>query len=129
MKQKAGKMGRSEAEAIGGNSYLRITALVLLVNLLLIGCDGLFATPIKKILENPRDYSGKPVKISGEVTEVFGLLVVRYFVMKDKTGEIIVVTKRPLPREGIKITVNGTVHEAFSIGDKHVVVVVENDEK
>ena len=111
------------------NRYFRITALILSVSLLLIGCSGLFATPIKKILENPRDYSGKPVKISGEVTEVFGLFVVRYFVVKDKTGEIIVVTKRPLPREGIKITVNGMVHEAFSIGDKNVVVVVENEDK
>ncbi len=111
------------------NRYSRMTALILSVSLLLIGCSGLFATPIKKILENPRDYSGKPVKISGEVTEVFGLFVVRYFVVKDKTGEMIVVTKRPLPREGIKITVNGMVHEAFSIGDKNVVVVVENEEK
>ncbi len=111
------------------NRYFRITAFIISVSLLLTGCSGLFATPIKKILENPRDYSGKPVKISGEVTEVFGLFVVRYFVVKDKTGEIIVVTKRPLPREGVKITVNGTVHEAFSIGDKNVVVVVENEEK
>ena len=63
------------------------------------------------------------------VTEVFGLFVVRYFVVKDKTGEIIVVTKRPLPSEGTKITVKGTVREAFSIGDKQLVVVLENEEK
>ncbi len=107
----------------------RITALILLLSLLLIGCRGLFATPIKKILDNPRDYSGKSVKISGEVTEVFGLFVIRYFVVKDKTGEIIVVTNKPLPREGAKITVNGTVHAAFSIGDKNVVVIVEDVEK
>ncbi len=112
-----------------GDRCFRITALILALNLLLIGCSGLFATPIKKILDNPRDYSGKQVKISGEVTEVFGLFVIRYFVVKDKTGEMIVVTKRPLPREGAKITVKGIVQAAFSIGDKNVVVIVENEEK
>jgi hypothetical protein len=70
------------------------------LNLLFIGCNTLLAAPINKILENPREYSDKPVKISGEVTDVVGLVVVKCFVVKDKTGEIIVVTKRPLPKEG-----------------------------
>jgi cytochrome c-type biogenesis protein CcmE len=101
--------------------------IFLAFNLLLIGCNT--STPINKILENPRDYAGKPVKISGEVTEVFSLVVVKYFVVKDKTGEITVVTKRPLPREGTEITVKGTVQEAFSIGDKQLIVIVENEKK
>jgi hypothetical protein len=86
------------------------------------------ATPINKILENPRDYSGKTVKITGEVSEVFGLIVVKYFVIKDGTGEIVVVTEKPLPKKGTKITVKGTVQEAFTIGDKQLLVVVENEE-
>ncbi len=114
---------------IGEKRYGTKTALVISVILLLIGCSGLFATPIKKILENPREYDGKPVKISGEVTEVFGLFAIRYFVVKDNTGEIVVVTKRPLPGKGIKIAVHGKVHEAFAIGDKQVVVIIENEEK
>jgi hypothetical protein len=111
------------------NRCFAITALILSFSLLLIGCNGLFSTPIKKILDNPRDYGDRPVRISGEVTEVFSLFVVKYFVLKDKTGEIIVVTKRPMPTEGTKITVNGKVQEAFSIGDKQLIVVVENEEK
>jgi hypothetical protein len=114
---------------IMGNRCWRIAAFVLLVSILPMGCNKIFATPINKILENPRDYDGKPVKISGEVTEVFGLVVVKYFVVKDKTGEIIVVTKRPLPREGTKITVKGKVQNAFSIGDKQLIVIVENEEQ
>jgi hypothetical protein len=50
----------------------------------------------------------------------------KYFMVKDKTGEIVVVTKRPLPREGTAIKVTGTVREAFSIADKQVIVIVEN---
>jgi hypothetical protein len=112
-----------------GNHAVRFAALLLSASLLLVGCSGSFATPIKKILDNPRDYSDKPVKISGEVTGVFSLFVVKYFVVKDKTGEIIVVTKRPMPMEGTNITVNGKVQEAFSIGDKQLIVIVENEEK
>lgn len=111
------------------NQYcFRIAALVLLLSLLL-ACNSILATPIRKITENPRDYSNKPVTISGEVTEVFSLIVVKYFIVRDKTGEIIVVTKRPLPKEGTKITINGTVQEAFSIGDKQLIVILENEER
>jgi len=47
--------------------------------------------------------------------------------VKDKTGQIVVVTKKPLPKEGAKITVKGTVREAFSLGDKQLIVIVENE--
>ena len=97
-----------------------------LVMLLSAGC-GLLATPIKKILDNPRDYSGKQVTISGEVTEVFGLIVIKYFVVRDRTGEIIVVTQKPLPKKGSKITAKGTVQEAFSIGDQQLIVIMEKE--
>lgn len=105
-----------------------LTAFVLSLSLF-IGCNAIFSTPIHKIIENPRDYSNKPVKISGEVTEVFSLIVVKYFTVRDKSGKIIVVTKRPLPREGSKITIKGIVQEAFSIGDKQLIVIVEEDEQ
>ncbi|NJD55653.1 MAG: hypothetical protein FIA94_04510 [Nitrospirae bacterium] len=99
----------------------------VLACMLIAGCSSLMSTPIKNILDNPRDYSDKTVKVSGEVTEVFSLFVIKYFVVKDSTGEIIVVTPRPLPRKGSQITVTGTVREAFSLGDKQVIVIVEPD--
>ncbi len=106
--------------------YVRIGFAIIFC--VLFGCDRFFTTPISKILENPRDYAGKTVTVSGEVTEVFSFLVIRYFIIKDKTGEIPVVTERPLPRRGNKITVKGTVQEAFSIGDKQLIVIVEKKE-
>lgn len=102
---------------------------LLILGMALIGCRDIFATSIHKIIENPRDFSGKHVVISGEVTEVFSLFVVRYFVVKDRTGEITVVTKRPLPKKGTKITVKGTVEEAFSFGEKQAMVIIEDEEK
>lgn len=88
-------------------------------------CGSFLSTPIRKILDNPRDYSGKPVVISGEVVEIFSLLVIKYFVVRDKTGEITVITDRPLPKKGAAVTVKGTVQEAFSLGDRQVMVIVE----
>jgi hypothetical protein len=105
----------------------RTFAAAFLILLLSAGCSSLMATPIKKILDNPRDYSGKPVTISGEVTEMFSLFVLKYFVVKDRSGEIVVVTQKPLPAKGSKITVKGTVQEAFSLGDQQLIVIMEKE--
>lgn len=101
---------------------LYICSIVLAI----VACEVIASTPINKIIENPHDYSGKAVTISGEVQDAFSLLVIKYFVVKDKTGEIVVVTQRPLPKKGSKIKVKGTVEEAFSIGDEQLIVIVEN---
>ena len=107
----------------------RNIVIAFLAILLFAGCGSLMATPIKKILENPRVYDSKSVTVSGEVTELFSLIVIKYFVVKDSTGEIIVVTQKPLPQKGSRITVKGTVQEAFSLGDKQLIVIVEGEEK
>ena len=93
----------------------RNTVIAFLTILLLAGCGSLMATPIKKILENPRVYDGTSVTVSGEVTELFSLIVIKYFVVKDSTGEIVVVTQKPLPQKRSRITVKGIVQEAFSL--------------
>ena len=54
-------------------------------------------TPIRNLVENPRDYEGKVLTIEGEVTSRASLFVVKYFTLKDHTGEIKVVTGRFLP--------------------------------
>jgi hypothetical protein len=121
------KRGASSWRNIMGGCHYSKGAIILVFTLTLLGC--VTSTPINKILESPRDYTGKAVAISGEVTEVVSLVVVKYFVVRDNTGKIIVVTKRPLPKEGTKITVKGMVQEAFSIGDKQLIVIVENPQK
>lgn len=88
-------------------------------------------TPIQKILNNPREYSSQNVTVSGHVIEVYSFIVVKYFILKDKTGEITVITEQPMPKKGAKLSVTGMVREAFSIGDKQLIVLVEknNDNK
>ena len=100
-------------------SWLAAVALAAV----LAGCA--FTTPIKDIVDHPRDYADKKVTVEGEVKDVFGLLVVRYFTLDDGTAQIGVVTERPLPQRGERIRVTGTVREAFALGDRSSVVLVE----
>jgi len=100
-------------------------ASVVLLFLILSQCSWLMSTKIADIKNRPRHYAGKEVTISGEVTETFSLVVVKYFTLKDDTGEITIITERPLPKEGEHLTVKGTVQEAFSIGSESMLVIVE----
>ena len=99
-----------------------------IVLLLTISCS-MGTTKIGEITAHPRDYAGKEVTISGQVTETFSLFVVRYYILKDDSGEITVVTDRPLPAQGEQIKTTGIVKEAFSIGTKTTLVLVENTQR
>ena len=89
-------------------------------------CNSVVSTPIGKIINNPREYEAKTLTISGEVTEVFSLFILKYFMLKDSSGSITVVTDRALPKIGQKIKVKGTIEEAFSLGDQQLIVLVES---
>ncbi len=83
-------------------------------------------TRIEKILGDPRAYEGKVVTIEGEVTDRTAFfVVVKFFKIKDKTGEITVVTKKTLPAVRSTVRVKGRVDELFSIGDENLVVFRE----
>src|SRR6266496_2822613 len=80
-------------------------------------------TRIGMVLHNPKEYAGKVVSLEGEVTDrtaFFG--VVKFFKLKDKSGEIIVVTKRSLPEIKTNVAVKGTVDDTFQIGDRKIMV-------
>ena len=100
--------------------------LTTLSGILFLFSCGIGITNIGEIVEHPRDYAGKHVAVTGRVTETFSLLVIRYYLLKDDTGEIHVVTERPLPVIGEKIKTTGTVKEAFSIGTRSALVLVED---
>ncbi len=53
------------------------------------------------------------------------MIFIKYFMVRDDSGEIAVVTQRTLPARGEKITVKGSVKEAFSIGPETALVLIE----
>ena len=110
-------------------SRVKIISIFFWLLIALTACNTLFPTPIGDILQNPRKYEGVQVKVSGRVVDIFGFFVVRYFTVRDDTGEITVVTERPLPTKDEHITVIGKVQEAFSIGDQQLLVIKENATK
>ena len=104
-----------------------VSVVVLLS--ILCQCSGLMSTKIGDIRNSPRRYADKEVTVSGTVTSTFSLVVVKYFTLGDDTGDIAVVTQRPLPKEGERLTVKGTVREAFSIGSESLLVIMEETAK
>ena len=84
-------------------------------------------TFIGKIVKDPKVYQGKMITIKGTVTERVQFMVMKYFKLKDRTGEIMVITENQLPSIGDKITVKGMVHDAFSLGGEQLLVFIEKD--
>jgi len=81
-------------------------------------------TPIGKIFENPRSFTSKFITIKGEVLEKNSLVLVKYFIIADNTGEIRVVTRKALPSIGEKICVRGRI-KVFDVGPLQGIVLIE----
>lgn len=108
----------------------KLRIVVFLLAILLLACDqGFFTTPIGSLLKNPRDYEGKLVKVSGEVTENMNIFIIKGFKLKDDTGEIFVITDKILPKVGAKATAQGYIKEGFTIGDVQSIVIMESSKK
>ena len=112
-----------------GAEMRRFAIFLMVLAVMALSCDAVFTTSISKIIENPRDYDGKTVTISGEVTDSYSLLVVKYFTVDDGKSSITVVTQRSLPKKGTRIRVKGKVNTVFALGDTQSTVIVEDDDK
>ncbi len=106
---------------------IALVVIVLMVAGSYVYLTKIAHTQIGSIQKNPRDYYGKSLTIAGEVTDRTSLFVVKFFRLKDKTGEIVVVTSKPLPSLGSKVRVKGRIEEAFSIGTEQMLVFVEGE--
>jgi outer membrane protein assembly factor BamB len=83
-------------------------------------------TSIQKMVNNPSAYAGKELVIEGEVTDrtaFFGTL--KFYKIKDNSGEIIVITKKSLPEVKSSALVKGKMDDAFALGDQKLVVFME----
>jgi hypothetical protein len=105
----------------------KVLLILTLIVLLAGACETFGTIPIRNILEKPREYADTTVVVSGKVTQIFGLVFIKYFVLEDKTGSIAVVTDKPLPKMGSEIKVRGTLKEAFVLGDQQLLVLIEHD--
>ncbi|MBI3805781.1 MAG: hypothetical protein HY282_18670 [Nitrospirae bacterium] len=81
--------------------------------------------PIGEIQGHPRDWVGKTVQVAGEVKDAYSLVLYKYFILTDGTGEIQVVTSKPLPRKGERLNIQGKVEEGFSFGSESRTILRE----
>lgn len=106
-------------------------AIIAVLAVVILGVGGWFyltelhTTEIGKIVSNPRDYAGRELIISGRVTERFSFFVLKYFLLQDSTGQIPVISDKPLPTVGAEIRVKGHIEEGFSLGGNQVLVFLE----
>lgn len=115
-----GESGRSKTYA-GLRTYCAVV-----LTLLLFACSSARPTKIKQILDHPREYDGREVTVEGQVEDTANLLVLRYFVLKDETAQITVITSKAVPTRGERIRVRGRVNQAFAFQNKSLIVIVED---
>ena len=112
-------------------------AIITLLVIIVIGAGAWFYfnqtrnTGIEKLLNNPTAYTGKVVTIEGEITDSSDFFnTIKFYKVKDKSGEIIVITKsRTLPKIKSSAIVNGMIDAAFPLGDQRLTVFVEESIK
>lgn len=109
------------------NSCFAILRCVLAIAAL-AGATPTYSASVAEIIDNPRAYVDHTVTIEGRVVGMFSLLVVKYFTVNDGTGSINVITDRPLPKKGEKISVTGKVVELISLGTDTLLAIEEEDE-
>ena len=107
--------------------------VVLIIILILIGVGAWYyfsrvhVSEIESILSNPKAYEGKVITIEGEVTDRTSFFAfIKFYKVRDKTGEIIVVTKKALPESKSVLRVKGRIDQAFPIGDLKLVAFLED---
>jgi len=120
-------MSRSpEREGARGARPLALLVFALLLAATLFAYRlYLLPTPIGRILADPRTYDEKLVLVEGSVARSLGVLGYGAYELEDDSGKITVVTDAGLPPTGARVRVRGLAKQAFTLGERTLVVVVE----
>jgi hypothetical protein len=103
-------------------------ALGVAAGIVLGGCGGINATPIRDIIASPVNFDGKEVTLRGIAKDAnrIPLVHMKSYVLKDDTGEIMVLTEGDLPKANEKLTVRAKVSNLAIInGESLGTTVVE----
>jgi len=98
--------------------------LVACAAAMLVGCGSV---KVRQILDNPSRYQGRNVRLTGEVTRSTGLIVAGVYEVDDGTGKINVLSNRPVPGKGARVTVNGRLQSGINVLGKNIGMVVQEE--
>ena len=92
----------------------RLTLVVVsLAALLSTAC----ATKVNDILADPSRYRNRDVTVSGSVVDSFSIANRGAYRIDDRSGQLWVVSSSGVPRTGARVTVKGTIRDAFDLGN------------
>lgn len=102
---------------------------ILVVSAILTGCDyfSYGATTLESIQANAAQMEQKEVKILGTVkgTSAFPFIHMKTYIIQDASGEMVITTDGPLPKEGEKIALKGRVENAATMGGESLGVHIK----
>jgi len=87
-------------------------ALGLAALVVVSGC----ATSINNVLADPSRYRNREVKVAGRVEDSYSVAGRGAYRLQDRSGQLWVLSDRGVPRTGARVTVKGTIRDAFNLG-------------
>lgn len=92
------------------------TKLVALLCAVALSAAACATKSIDRVLADPSRYRDRQVQISGEVVDSYSLLGRGVYRVRDKSGQLWVLSERGVPRDGARVKVKGTIREPFNLG-------------
>ncbi|HEX7233718.1 MAG TPA: hypothetical protein VF243_00485 [Nitrosospira sp.] len=88
-------------------SFVPQMAVAAVLSAVLSGCGAINATPVNEIKTSPANFDGKEVMLHGVVKDPtrLPLLNTKSYVLKDGSGEILILTEADLPKMNEEISV------------------------
>jgi hypothetical protein len=81
---------------------------------------------VKDVLANPRQFTNREIAVSGVVGNNFAVMNMGYFrLLGDEGSALTVLSSQGMPAQGTRVTIHGTLHQAYSIGRDQMLVLVE----
>jgi hypothetical protein len=71
---------------------------------------------VNQIIADPYKYRDREVQVSGSVVDSYSVANRGAYRIDDGTGQLWVVSQTGVPRETARVTVKGTIREAFNLG-------------
>jgi len=110
---------RRKAEGLSSSHQSRITSHALLAALALAsalaGC-ALGYTRVREIMAAPDSFVGKEVRLQGTVGKAIDPPRPQAYMLRDASGEIMVVTRGELPAQDSEVELRGIVRSVVSRG-------------
>ena len=97
------------------------------------GCSSsqdLGGQTVKDVVGNPRQFTDREVAVAGIAGNSFAVMGLGYFQLLGDDGSVLtILSNQSAPTQGKRVTVRGTLHQAYAIGQEQMLVLVETPKR